>query len=48
MDIVPTSEALGTRVEHFDLDQPLSEDDFSRLLRALGAHGRLINSVPAA
>ena len=41
MDIVPTGGALGARIERIDLGQPVSEEDFKLLLRALGAHGVL-------
>src|SRR5512145_1689772 len=41
MDIVPTGGALGARIEGIDLGQPVSEEDFKLLLRALGAHGVL-------
>jgi taurine dioxygenase len=41
MDIVPTGGALGARIEGIDLGQPVSDLDFKRLLRALGAYGVL-------
>jgi taurine dioxygenase len=41
MDIVPSGGALGARIEGIDLGQPVSEEDFKLLLRALGAHGVL-------
>jgi taurine dioxygenase len=41
MEIVPTGGALGARIEGIDLGQALSDPDFKRLLRALGAHGVL-------
>src|ERR1700712_1354177 len=41
MDIIPSGETLGARVENIDLVQPLSDGDLRNLLRALGAHGVL-------
>jgi taurine dioxygenase len=41
MKIRPGGGALGARIEDVDLARPISEDDFRRILRALGAHGVL-------
>jgi taurine dioxygenase len=41
MEIVPSGQTLGARVEAVDLDQPLSDADFRTVLRALGQHGVL-------
>jgi taurine dioxygenase len=41
MEIRPTGGTLGARLEGIDLGQPLSEQDFRAILRALGAHGVL-------
>ena len=41
MKIRPGGGALGARIEDVDLARPTSEDDFRRILRALGAHGVL-------
>ena len=41
MKIRPGGGALGARIEEIDLARPISEDDFRRILRALGAHGVL-------
>src|SRR5437773_3103100 len=41
MKIIPGGGALGARIEDVDLARPISEDDFKRILRALGAHGVL-------
>jgi taurine dioxygenase len=41
VQITPTGETLGARIEDIDLNTPLSEADFRAILRALGAHGVL-------
>ena len=41
MDIIPSGQTLGARVENIDLADPLSDNDFRTLLRALGRHGVL-------
>ena len=41
MKIRPGGGALGARIDDIDLARPISEDDFRRILRALGAHGVL-------
>ncbi len=41
MDIVPSGQTLGARVEGINLGNPLSDADFRILLRALGRHGVL-------
>ena len=41
MDITPSGESLGARIEGIDLGQPLSGADFRTILRALGQHGVL-------
>src|SRR5580704_3808049 len=41
MEITPSSQALGARIEGIDLGQPLSDADVRAILRALGAHGVL-------
>ena len=41
MEIIPGGQTLGARIEGIDLGAPLSDDDFRRILRALGAHGVL-------
>jgi taurine dioxygenase len=41
MDIIPSGQTLGARVEGIDLAAPLSDSDFRTLLRALGQHGVL-------
>jgi taurine dioxygenase len=41
MNIVPSGETLGARVHGVDLGQPLSDQDFRTVLRALGTHGVL-------
>ena len=41
MKIRPGGGALGARIEDVDLARPISDDDFRRILRALGAHGVL-------
>lgn len=41
MDIIPSGQTLGARIENIDLANPLSDADFRRILRALGQHGVL-------
>ncbi len=41
MQIIPSGQTLGARIEGIDLGQPLSEFDFREILRALGQHGVL-------
>jgi taurine dioxygenase len=41
MEIIPSGQALGARVENIDLAEPLSDSDFRTLLRALGHYGVL-------
>jgi taurine dioxygenase len=41
MRIIPNNSGPGARVEEFDLRQPLAQDDFRTILRALGHHGVL-------
>jgi taurine dioxygenase len=41
VDIIPSGQTLGARVENIDLAEPLSDSDFRALLRALGRHGVL-------
>jgi taurine dioxygenase len=41
MRIEPTGKILGARIEDIDLAQPLSDQDFRRVLRALGDYGVL-------
>ena len=41
LTIEPSKEVLGARVVGVDLNQPLSERDFARVLRALGEYGVL-------
>ncbi len=41
MNIIPSGQTLGARVEAIDLAEPLSDSDFRTLLRALGRHGVL-------
>lgn len=41
MNIVPSGQTLGARIEGIDLGQPLSDADFKMILRALGQHGVL-------
>jgi len=41
VQITPSGETLGARIEDIDLNIPLSDADFRVLLRALGAHGVL-------
>lgn len=41
LQITPSGQTLGARVDGIDLSQPLAEADFQRLLEALGRHGVL-------
>ncbi len=41
MEIIPSGQTLGARVENIDLAEKLSDQDFRTLLRALGQHGVL-------
>jgi taurine dioxygenase len=41
MDIIPSGETLGARVENVDLANNLSDGEFRAVLRALGRHGVL-------
>jgi taurine dioxygenase len=41
MDIIPSGQTLGARVENVDLADPLTDAAFRTLLRALGRHGVL-------
>ncbi|HQT79668.1 MAG TPA: TauD/TfdA family dioxygenase, partial [Rhodopila sp.] len=41
MNIVPSGQTLGARIEAIDLSEPLSDADFRGILRALGQHGVL-------
>ncbi len=41
MRIEPTGKVLGARVADIDLSQPVSDQDFRQILRALGEHGVL-------
>ncbi len=41
MQITPSGQTLGARIEGIDLAQPLSDADFRTILRALGQHGVL-------
>jgi taurine dioxygenase len=41
MDIIPSGQTLGARVENIDLGVALSDGDLRTLLRALGQHGVL-------
>lgn len=41
MQIIPSGQTLGARIEGIDLGQPLSDGDVRAILRALGAHGVL-------
>jgi taurine dioxygenase len=41
MNIIPSGQTLGARVEDIDLAHPLSDGEFRTLLRALGQHGVL-------
>jgi taurine dioxygenase len=41
MEIIPTGQTLGARIERIELGQPLPDDDLRTILRALGTHGVL-------
>jgi taurine dioxygenase len=41
MEIIPSGQTLGARIEDVDLGAPLPDDDFRSLLRALGQYGVL-------
>ncbi len=41
MEIIPSGQTLGAKVEGVDLAAPLSDSDFRTVLRALGQHGVL-------
>jgi taurine dioxygenase len=41
MEIMPSAQTLGARIEGIDLGEPLSDSDFGTLLRALGQYGVL-------
>ena len=41
LNIIPSGQTLGARVEGLDLSQPISDADFAQLLSALGNHGVL-------
>jgi taurine dioxygenase len=41
MDVIPSGQTLGARIENIDLANPLSDGDLGSLLRALGQHGVL-------
>lgn len=41
MDIIPSGQTLGARIENIDLAEPLSDQEFRTVLRALGQHGVL-------
>jgi len=41
MDIIPSGQTLGARIDNVDLANPLSEDSFRTVLRALGQYGVL-------
>ncbi len=41
LNIIPSGQTLGARVEGLDLSQPVSDADFAQLLLALGGHGVL-------
>jgi taurine dioxygenase len=41
MNVRPSEESLGARIEGVDLSQPLGDGEFGRILRALGEHGVL-------
>jgi taurine dioxygenase len=41
MEIIPSGQTLGARIEDVDLGVPLPDDDFRSLLRALGQYGVL-------
>jgi taurine dioxygenase len=41
MQIIPSGQTLGARIEGLELGNPLSDPDFRTILRALGQHGVL-------
>ena len=41
LTVTPTGETLGATIEGIDLSQPLSHDDFRRIIMALGEYGVL-------
>jgi taurine dioxygenase len=41
MNVRPSEESLGARIEGVDLSQPLGDGEIGRILRALGEHGVL-------
>src|SRR3981081_1583184 len=41
MKIQPSGKALGATIEEIDLAEPVSDNDFKQILRALGAYGVL-------
>jgi taurine dioxygenase len=41
MEIIPSGQTLGARIEGIDLGEPLPDGDFRTLLRALGQYGGL-------
>lgn len=41
MNIIPTGQTLGARVEDLDLSQPLTDEQFAQLEQALGRYGVL-------
>ncbi|GAA5235158.1 TauD/TfdA family dioxygenase [Verticiella sediminum] len=41
LNIIPSGQTLGARVEGLDLSRPIGEDDFTSLLQALGRYGVL-------
>ncbi len=41
MDIIPSGQTLGARIENIDLANRLSDSDFRTILRALGQYGVL-------
>jgi len=41
INVKPSGEILGARVEGLDLSQPLSPQEFALIARALGEHGVL-------
>lgn len=41
MQIIPSGQTLGARIDGIDLANPLSDPDFRTILRALGQHGVL-------
>jgi taurine dioxygenase len=41
MQIIPSGQTLGARIQDLDLARPLTDPDFRAVLRALGEHGVL-------